>query len=181
MNEGFGSLRHLSLRLAGSLWPAGPPPGAERWARSWLLASELPLWARMSGPDRRHALGVARQVAAELAGPEGSDAPRAVMAAALLHDVGKIDAALGTWGRVAVTALAIKIGRERIASWSAPGSRWRSRAGRYVTHDRVGGELLAAAGSDSLTVAWASQHHVPAGRRSFDPRLGAVLEAADGD
>ena len=46
---------------------------------------------RMSGPDRRHSVGVARRVAA---GARRRGRPRPVLAAALLHDVGKIDARL---------------------------------------------------------------------------------------
>ena len=179
-------MRHLGGRLVGSLWPGGPGAADERWARSWLLAGEVGLWARLSGPDRRHAVGVAREVGRQL-GVDAGGARRPVMAAALLHDVGKLDAGIGTWSRVAATAVAVILGRERVAGWAAPavgpGRRgaWRARAGRYVTHDRRGAALLAAAGSNPFTVAWAAEHHLPAARRSIDPAVGAVLEAADGD
>jgi hypothetical protein len=174
-------MRHLAGRLAGSLWPGGPAAAHERWARSWLLAGEVRLWQRLSGPDRRHAVGVAREVARQLGVAPGDDARRPIMAAALLHDVGKVDSGMGTWSRVAATAVALKLGRQRVAAWAAPGRAWRARAGRYVTHDRRGAELLADAGSDPFTVAWASEHHLPAHRRSVDPAVAEVLEAADGD
>lgn len=174
-------MRHLAGRLAGSLWPGGPPAAGERWARSWLLPGEVRLWTRLSGPDRRHAVGVAREVSRQLGPAPDDGARRPIMAAALLHDVGKVDAGMGTWSRVAATAVAVKLGRPRVAGWAAPGRAWRARAGRYVTHDRRGEELLTAAGSDPFTVAWAAEHHLPAARRSVDPAVGAVLEAADGD
>ncbi len=174
-------MRHLGGRLVGSLWPGGPPAEGERWARSWLLPGEVRLWQRLSGPDRRHALGVAREVSRRLSIDDRDVAGRAIMAAALLHDVGKIDAGMGTWSRVAVTAVAVGVGRGRVAGWAGPGRRWRARAGRYVTHDRLGGGLLEAAGSDPFTIAWACEHHRPVERRSVDPAVGAVLEAADGD
>ncbi|MDQ6839173.1 MAG: HD domain-containing protein [Actinomycetota bacterium] len=181
MSGEFGSMRHLGGRLVGSLWPGGPGGDGERWARSWLLAGEVRLWGRLSGPDRRHALGVARQVSRQLGIVVGDGPRRPIMAAALLHDVGKVDARLGTWSRVAVTAAAITVGRSRVAAWAGPGRTWPARAGRYVTHDRLGAELLVAAGSDPFTVAWAAEHHLPADRRSVAPAVAAVLEAADGD
>ncbi len=51
----------------------------------------------------------------------------------------------------------------------------------YLTHDRVGGELLRQAGSEELTVAWAEQHHLPAREWTVERRLGEALKAADGD
>ncbi len=38
-----------------------PVPSDEEWALSSLLEGEQVLWGRMSGPDRRHAVGVARE------------------------------------------------------------------------------------------------------------------------
>ena len=119
----------------------------------------------MSGPDRRHAVGVARAV--------GSD-DRAVTAAALLHDVGKVDAGLGTFARSFVTAWSLVVGRERVAAG-------RGRAGRYMRHDVIGADLLQAAGSDPLTVTWAREHHLPAERWTVPPAIGASLKSADDD
>jgi hypothetical protein len=50
-----------------------------------------------------------------------------------------------------------------------------------VTHDRLGGELLAEADSDPLVVSWARQHHLPPADWSVDPRLGEVLKRGDND
>lgn len=161
---------HLVRRFLGSLKPGGPPPADEAWARDVLLAGERPLWARMSGPDRRHAVGVARRAEAAL----GPRATRPVVAAALLHDVGKVEAGLGTFARVGATLLAGVVGRERLCH--RPG-----RIGRYLRHDVLGAELLAAAGSDPLTRTWAREHHLPEARWTVDREVGAALKAADDD
>ena len=112
----------------------------------------------MSGADRRHA-------AASPAGSSGRWATRPtrpVLAAALLHDVGKVDGGLGTYGRVVAT-LSGAVGRPRHGRrrGSDP-RRLHPRVGLYLQHPTLGGDLLALAGSDPLTVAWAREHHLPA-------------------
>jgi hypothetical protein len=74
-------------RFFGSLVPAGPRRRDAEWVRSVLADGELRLWDRMSRADRRHAAGVARRVERAL----GHEATRKVLAAALLHHVGKHD------------------------------------------------------------------------------------------
>ena len=96
-SNGFGSWHHLAGRFFGALSPAGPPADDEAWALSSLLEGEQALWARMSGPDRRHAVGVARDTVQLL---QPASPPRDVVAAALLHDVGKVESGLGTFARV---------------------------------------------------------------------------------
>ncbi len=172
----FGSLGHLAGRFLGSLSPAGPPPGDEEWALAQLLPGEQVLWRRMSGPDRRHAIAVARE-ALRLLGPD--PCPRPVVAAALLHDVGKIESGLGTFARVAVTVAAIVVGRERLVASARPG--WSARARAYLTHDRIGAALLREAGADRLTFTWAAEHHLGEARWSVERGVAAALKAADGD
>lgn len=169
----LGHLVHLARRFVGSLDPRGPSRTDEQWAKQQLLEGEAELWTLMSGPDRRHAVGVGREVARQL-GPHA--APRAVVAAALLHDVGKLDSRLGTFGRVAVTAAALVAGRERIVARRPAG-----RAARYLRHDELGAGLLRSAGSDALTVSWAREHHLSPSRWTIDARVAGVLKAADGD
>jgi hypothetical protein len=179
---GFGSWLHLAHRFFGALSPAGPPATDEAWAEAALLPGERRLWERMSGPDRRHAIGVAREASRLLgAGPP----PRAVLAAALLHDVGKVESSLGTFSRVAATLLAMVLGRERTTSWRPADATtrpsWRARVALYLEHDRLGSDLLERAGSDELTSAWARQHHLPEARWTVDPTVAAALKRADGD
>ena len=181
---GFGSLPHLVVRFTRSLSPAAPSVAGEAWARNWLTPAERELWARQSNADRRHAIEVAHEVAALLGDADGAGVAIEVLAAALLHDVGKVEAGLGTFGRVTATLAALAVGRERVATWDreegAVGA-WRARAGRDVSHDRRGARLLAGAGSDRFVVTWAREHHQPQETWTLDPALTAVLKEADGD
>jgi hypothetical protein len=122
---------HLALRFFTSLSSKPPAPGEDAWATSQLLEGEISLWWQMSNQDRRHSAKVARRFVE--ARPE---ATRAEVAGALLHDVGKIECGLGTWGRAVATVL---------------GRRGR-RFSTYHDHERVGAELAVAAGSDAATV-----------------------------
>jgi hypothetical protein len=163
----FGRASHLARRFAGSLWSGGPSPSDEAWARSFLTAGEQALWVRMTGPDRRHAVAVARRMT-------GATGNLAATPAALLHDVGKVESRLGTFGRAATTALALVVGRNRVA-------RGRGPMGRYLRHDALGARLLEQARSDRLTIAWAREHHLPPERWTVPGPLGAALKAADDD
>ena len=142
---------------------------------------EVAVWNAMSGPDRRHAVAVARRVATALGNPDGAGVARNVLAAGLLHDAGKSHSGLGVFRRSAATALALVLGRRRVAGWSDRRSGWRKRAGGYVAHDEIGAGLLEAVGSDSLVVSWAREHHLPDSRWSVEPRVGSVLKEADDD
>jgi hypothetical protein len=190
-NQGFGSITHLAGRFFGALSPAGPPADDELWVRGQLVPGEQELWARMSGPDRRHAVGVARDSITLIDEGGHGEAPRPVVAAALLHDVGKVESRLGTWARAGVTVVAMVAGRERVASWAdRPMTSGRKHlrvrdlpgaAGRYVTHDRIGSDLLEQAGSDPLTVAWAGEHHRPESTWTVPRQYADALKEADGD
>jgi hypothetical protein len=122
---------HLAARFFGSLSPKPPDPAEESWALDHLLPGEQDLWRRMTNQDRRHSAKVARRFVA--ARP---DATRAEVAGALLHDVGKIECGLGTFGRVAASLVGGRTERFRL----------------YHDHERIGAELAEAAGSDPATV-----------------------------
>jgi hypothetical protein len=167
---------HLVRRFFGSLSPRPPSAVDEEWVVATLAPGELELWQRMSRADRRHAAGVGRRVQRAL----GSEATRPVLAAALLHDVGKVAAGLGTYGRVVATLSEAAGGRAAADDWSRR-SGFTRRVGLYLRHSELGGDLLDMAGSDPLTSAWAREHHHPAEQWSVPASLGAVLKAADDD
>ena len=152
---------HLATRFVTSLWPGGPGFEAEAWVLSVLSEAEVALWRRMSNPDRRHAVGVARRVERAL----GERATRPVLAAALLHDVGKVEAGLGTVGRAVATLSPVRTARME----------------RYRSHPEIGAGLLELAGADPLTAAWAREHHLPPERWTVAPKIGAALKSADDD
>ncbi len=163
---------HLVRRFVGSIRPRPLSAQEEGWVRVHLLEGEVALWGRMSTADRRHSLGVARTVHTDL----GEAATRPVLAAALLHDVGKVVSGLGTGSRVVATALARLGGHGRASRLSRrPG--WPGRIGTYLLHDEIGAALLREAGSDPLTVAWAGGHH--RGNPSVPAPVAAALSAAD--
>jgi hypothetical protein len=171
-----GHALHLIRRFVGSLWPFGPRPADAAWAAGTLNGEELKLWRRMSRADRRHAVGVARRVERAL----GAEAETPVLAAALLHDVGKVAAGLGTIGRVLATMVGLGGGRAMAPEWSKAGGITR-RVGLYLRHDEVGADMLALAGSHPLTVTWARQHHQRREDWALPAAIGAALKAADDD
>ena len=170
---GFG---HLAKRFATSVIPRSPSSDDAAWAIEVLLPEEVDVWNRMSRNDRRHAAGVARRVEVAL----GHEATRPVLAAALLHDCGKVVSGLGTYGRVIATVSARLAGHDRAAAWSETRGFTR-RVGLYVEHPRLGAELLGLAGSAPLTVAWTREHHLPAEEWTVPTVIGQALKDADDD
>lgn len=169
---------HLATRFAGALSAAAPAPADEAWVGSVLgdQSSTHHLWARMSAPDRRHAIGVARQVD-EACGGAGGD----VLAAALLHDVGKVIAGLGTLARVPATLAGLAGGRSLVAAWSDRPAGVRRRVGDYLTHDVLGARLLREVGAPALAATWAEEHHRPESAWTVPLDVGRTLKAADDD
>ncbi|MGE0880031.1 MAG: hypothetical protein AB7L13_21620 [Acidimicrobiia bacterium] len=171
----MASWLHLARRFFESLDPRGPNGVDEAWALRHLNNGERALWATMSRVDRRHACGVARRVDTAL----DAESDRAVLAAALLHDVGKVDSGLGTFGRVVATVWGRLVGRRRASIGRS--NRLAGRVARYLRHDEIGGEHLLRAGSDVVTVAWAREHHRPRSEWTIPLHVGDALKAADGD
>ena len=126
------NVAHLARRFVTSLSTAQPSTEDAAWAESWLAPAEVELWRRMASQDRRHAVVVARRFVDRRSG-----AQRAEVAGALLHDVGKVESGLGTFGRVAATVLGPRTARFR----------------NYHDHESIGARLAEAAGSDPVTVA----------------------------
>jgi hypothetical protein len=146
----MASTAHLVRRFLGSLRPGGPARADASWVDEQLLPAERELWRRP------------------------------VLAAALLHDVGKVESGLRTYGRVVATLSARFAGPEMANAWRKHRGFTR-RVGLYLHHAEVGGDLLELTGSDPLTVAWARQHHLPESAWTVPAELGAVLKAADDD
>lgn len=127
---------HLAARFVTSLPPTPPAVDDENWVDDHLLPGERALWVRLSNQDRRHSAAVARRFV-----ERRPDATRPEIAGAILHDVGKLECGLGTFGRVAATIV---------------GPRTRSfRA--YHDHEAIGAAMVRAAGSEPATVDLVAQ------------------------
>jgi len=163
-------LVHLARRFFASLVARPLSREEDAWVRALLLPGEFELWARQARYDRRHTLGVARRVERAL-GPESEPI---WLAAALLHDVGKLQAHLGIPGRVAATLTMAVIGYERVVSWAGvPGVR--GRFGCYAAHGEIGAELVRASGGRDQVAVWAATHHRI---KAKDPGTGFGLPQA---
>lgn len=168
------SLVHLARRFLGSLSPRRPPAADRDWAESQLIPGEVELWRRLGAADQRHLLAVARRVDATL----GDEADRSTLAAALLHDVGKLASHLGTYGRVIAT-LSIKVaGADMAAAWVQTQGFTR-RVGLYAQHEELGAEMLTMAGSDPLTVALVREHSFAPEDRTTPAAPADALRTAD--
>lgn len=143
---------HLARRFLGSLSRRPVAAPDMDWVRTILTERELELWTRFGPADRRHTIGVARRFV-----ERRPRAVRAEIAAALLHDIGKVDLDLGTIGRVVATIVGPR------------GERLRA----YHDHERRGARLLEASGSDALTIA------LVAGDDSAPSDVLAALRDAD--
>jgi putative nucleotidyltransferase with HDIG domain len=133
----LGKIWHLAARFFTSLSPAPPPVELEVWVDEHLLPGERALWVQLGNQDRRHSAYVARRFV-----EVRPDADRAEIAGAILHDVGKIECRLGTFGRVVATLVGPR------------GRRFRA----YHDHEAIGAEMARRVGSDPATVTLISGH-----------------------
>ena len=166
-------LGHLARRFVFSLRPGAPDPADEAWLLDLLSAPEQALYRAQPPADRVHSLRCARAVHRSL----GDDAPSEVIIASALHDVGKAGPALGTGSRVLSAVFVALLGSDRVHGWSA-GTGYRARLGTHAAHAGRGAELLAAAQSSELTIAWARGHHDDAAG-DVDRRYVVLLQQAD--
>lgn len=123
------------------------------------------LFSAMARRDQRHCLDVFQRL--RCAGCEDHH----LLAAALLHDVGKGEVSL--WQRAAYVMLAAHSLR-LVARLARPGGRgWRGALAALGDHPQRGAALAAAAGLPPATVRLIRQHEEPAERG--EPALGPLL------
>lgn len=138
----------------------------DAWARQRLAPAEYALFERLPPEERTHGVAVAKCLAK--ARPDDRD----LLAAALLHDVGK----LGTPRGAVVRALTHVLP----PSGAAPEPRLDGLAGARqarVHHAAYGAELLRRAGSSARVVALVARHHAvadPGRHAARAPALGVA-------
>lgn len=167
---------HRARRLAGSILPRRPAATDLDWVAEQLSPAELRVFQRMSVRDRCHSIDVARVAASQL--HEVADDADWVVPAALLHDVGKQVAGLGTYGRVIATLSGWLGGADMGPVWAERSGMTR-RVGLYLQYPALGADLLAVADADPRVVAWAREHHLGEDDWTVPPDAGRVLVAAD--
>ena len=172
---------HLTKRFFGALVPGAPSSDDETWVAHVLSPKLFDEWKAMPDHDRRHSISVARRLQLGLSTTEHADDDQWV-AAALVHDVGKLDADLGVFARVATTLARGALGHERTDRW-IDRHGWRLHCARYLRHDELGAARIRAAGGPEAVARWAAAHHdrshwVGTG---IPPEVVAALDAADDD
>jgi putative nucleotidyltransferase with HDIG domain len=149
------SLWHLTKRLVGAA-VAQPLHSTEvNEVAAILTPAELQLFTQLSTADQRHALHVLRRFDAFVGEALHVTPPVAARRAALLHDIGKVQAPLGTLMRVVATMVGPLTAAFR----------------RYHEHETIGVAMLEQAGSDPTTVMLL--------RGQGDAQLVAALRRAD--
>jgi len=115
-----------------SLVPSQVQQIERQWVQSVLSQSEFDVWNNMMVQDRRHSVLVGRRFV-----KLRPTASQGEIAGALLHDVGKSVARLGTFTRVLATLVGPRTNRFR----------------QYHDHEQIGATMLRSIGSDELTIS----------------------------
>jgi putative nucleotidyltransferase with HDIG domain len=152
-------LGHLARRFFGSLRARRPGPSDQAYVAGHLSEAERDIFWTQPVPDLAHAIRGARR-----ADPEG-DRPD-LARAALLHDIGKRHASLGSVGRSVATVM----------SWMP--LPMPSKMSTYLDHAALGAAELERLNCEQLVVAFARHHHgeCPIG---IDPDDWTALVGAD--
>ncbi|MCP4426836.1 MAG: HD domain-containing protein [Chloroflexi bacterium] len=154
------------------IWRAQPLPDlAWEWITAVLTQPEAALFDRFSLSDRRHSYQVLRTL--QLAGETHPD----LLAAALLHDVGKTRAPLSIWER-SLIVLASKLAPGKTAVWGQGEAQgWKRPFVVKAQHPAWGAAMAQAAGSRPLTVALIRRHQDTLGTAASASDLRSPLSA----
>ena len=128
----MSEIAHLAKRFVLNLMPSQVHEIERQWVHSVLSQDESALWNNMMVQDRRHSVMVGRRFV-----KHRPTAMQSEIAGALLHDVGKSVARLGTFARVIATLVGPRTNRFR----------------QYHDHEQIGATMLRSIGSDDLTIS----------------------------
>lgn len=170
----LGAARYRVEQFLRALTARVPAEEAERAMRV-LTPEARTLFRRQAIQDQRHALAVYHALRRS-----GHSNPQ-LLAAALLHDVGKATARLPVWQR-AVIVLLDRFAPRLLArlSQGQPWG-WRRPFVIHARHAEVGARWGWEVGCSPLTVALIRRHHDRLGKcTAEEDRLLAALQAADG-
>jgi hypothetical protein len=147
---------HLVARFFGSIVPRPVRDDDRTWSATLLTEPERSLWAKMRRADKVESIGVARRADDELAG--GDERRGEYLAAALLHDIGKLDADFGPYRRAIATLAGAIAGRSTVEAWRQQRGFVR-RCALYLDHAALGAQRVRVAGGRECVAEWADAHH----------------------
>ncbi len=167
------SLRYRLRQLKNNL-TAGPlSETAQRQVATLLSPAEQALFARLSFADQWHSIRVLGDLCA--AGYNDPD----LLAAALLHDVGKTRYPLTAWDRTVIVVGAGLFPR-RAAQWGAgPVDGWRRPFVIRAHHPQWGAEMATAVGARAAVIDLIRRHADTPGESAGDDALRALQWADD--
>jgi len=152
----------------------GPWQPVSDTSLSLFLSPQLiSLFRRMTPSEQAHSFSVLQRLQA--AGHQDQD----LLAAALLHDIGKVNLSLSLWDR-SLVVLGKRFFPRRIDRWSSgKPAGWRRPFVVAVHHPAWGADLVAAAGASPRSVDLVRRHQeADAGD---DPWLAALRQADDSE
>lgn len=153
------NLAHLARRFFGSIRARRPDPADQALIAKLLTSAESEVFWSQPVPDMAHAVRSAGAV--QRLEPDRDDLRRA----ALLHDVGKRQAGIGTILRSVATACALM----RIPTGGG--------MARYLRHGEIGARELEELGCEALVVQFARHHHGPRPDHIDEADWNALLAA----
>ena len=140
-----------------------------------LSSAERELYSRFQESDQWHAYRVYSLL--KEAGQSHSD----LLAAALLHDVGKTKVNLSVWDRT-FTVTVDRLMPEKAISWGQGDlNSWKRPFVVRSRHAQWGAEMAQAAGSTALTIELIRRHqdHLPQNSQSTEDEMLRLLQWAD--
>jgi hypothetical protein len=164
----WARVRYRVAQFFTTFWTSFRPVDVA-YAAHHLDPELLRLFRRMSRAEQHHGIAICRALEAQ--GHTDAD----LLIAALLHDVGKIQAPPRLWDRV-IAVLGEHFAPQRATRWSVGEPRGLKRG--FVVrrmHARWGAALAEQAGASSRSVTLIHHHHDPA---EDDVEL-AALQATD--